>query len=303
MLTNAAEAGYVLRRDGREGIVHRRKLLLVVAGAALIGAGSAKAWWEFAPARLAVARDTIEGFVGVPEWLPIDAVSRGGRTVYSKVAFDPPSDDVYAADHINVDCKVAGERDLHASYRGLGARLHLICHETVAIHGAQSFDMAVGDSIDVRLRARVTDGRMIPLGEDRMSVSDTTVVELRAGRLYARRPGRTRLNVHAGVWSLVPIAVTERLANDTLELRPGEFRKWPLPAGRYDIAVRDLSGSRRSFAEFEMIGEGTRCVPARLDPDLIHCLVTDTGVVAVQNKLADGAPRSPRTYVSIVRTQ
>lgn len=277
--------------------------MLAVAGAALIGAGSAKAWWEFAPARLVVARDTVEGFVGAPEWLQIQAVSRSGRTVFSKVAFDPPSDDVYEADHINADCKDAGERDLHASYRGMSARVHLICHRTVAIYGAQSFDLAVGDSVDVRMRARVTDGRMVPLGDERMGVADTTVAELRDGRLYARRPGWTRLNVRAGAWSLVPIAVTVRLANDTLELRPGEYRKWPLPAGRYDIAVRDLSGSRRSFAEFEMIGEGTRCVPARMDPDLIHCLVSDTGVVAVQNKMAAGAPRSPRTFVSIVRTQ
>ncbi len=281
----------------------RTKVLFAIAGAALIGAGSAKAWWEFAPARLVVTQDTLVVFVGQSEQVPIHAVSRGGRIVYSKEVFDPPSDDIYAADHINVDCREAGERELTARYRGLSARIHLACHKTVAIYGAQSFDMGVGDSIDVRLRARVTDGRMIPLGEDRMRVSDTTVAELRDSRLYGRRPGSARLHVRAGVWSLVPIAVTERLAHDTLELRPGEFRKWPLPAGRYDIAVRDLSGSPRGFAEFEMSGAGTRCVPARMDPALIHCLVTDTGVVAVHNKLAEGAPRTPRTFVSIVRTQ
>lgn len=282
----------------------RTKVLFAIAGAALIGAGGAKAWWEFAPARLVVTQDTLVVFAGMSEQVPIHAVSRSGRIVYSKEVFDPPSDDIYEADHINVGCRETGERELTARYKGLSARLHLVCLRPLAIHGAWSFALRVGDSaVDVKMSARLSDGRMLPIDEDRLSVEDTTIAVLRDGRLYPRRAGSTRLHVGAGIRSLVLVLVTERLAYDTLELRPGEFRKWPLSAGRYDIAVRDLSGAPRNFAEFEMSGAGTRCVPARMDPDLIHCLVTDTGVVAVHNKLAEGAPRSPRTVVSIFRTQ
>jgi hypothetical protein len=287
------------------GAMHRALATRAIAVATVVVlATGLTSCLEVLPTRLVVETDTLVVYKGRGEPIPYLAFGRRGGAVLAEPKVTLSSDTAAYVVGEWLKCHRAGASDVTIEVRGLRARLHAVCRDVVAIHGSSWTNLELGGpGHEVRFIARLADGSAIPLPESRLSIRDTTVAVLRDGRVVPRSVGHTALHVNAGIHGMMRIDVVQRLAADTLELRPGEYRQWPLVAGRYDIAVRDLSRAPRSFAELEMIGEGTRCVPARRDADLIHCLVSDTGVLVVQNRLAAGAPRAPRTLVSIVRTQ
>lgn len=279
----------------------RASAIAVITSIAL--AGATTACMDVLPSRLIVDADTLVIYKGRGEPVPVRALGRRGQEVYSFLEVTLSSDSAMRVRREWIDCVGVGESDVTVGFRSLSARLHAVCREVTGFSGASWFNLVLGDSgAPVGVTARLSDGRVIPVPPERMYIRDTSVATLRDGRIVPRGVGHTILGFEMGVHGLARIDVVQRLAMDTLELRPGEFRQWPLAAGRYDIAVRNMADAPRSFSELEMIGEGTRCVPAGRDPDLIHCLVSDTGVLVVRNRHAEGTRRSPRTLVSVVRT-
>jgi hypothetical protein len=288
------------------GRVRRRALILrlsVIAIVAVAGVLGARSWLDRKPARIEIDRDTLvlygDGLTRVPYRI---VTQRGEEVAWAKPVL-AVTDTVLDVGRFALSCRRDGRTDVTVTVDELTARFHAICRTATSIRGTTSVALSPGDPpVPVELWAQLTSGDLVRVKPLEMTVRDTLVARLVDGRIMPVGVGRTYVHVElGGIRASVDVSISETLARDTLELRPGEFRTWPLVVGRYDITVKSLTGAR-SFAELEMIAERTKCVPSNLDRDMIHCLVKDTTVLALHNRHPTGAPRSPRTAVTVIRT-
>ena len=93
--------------------------------------------------------------------------------------------------------------------------------------------------------------------------------------------------------------VTERVANDTLSLGPGEVRAWNLAPGNYQITVH----APPPAGEPQVIDLAAElvCAPDGFDHDTIHCLVREpTRLVLKHNGVRSATPRR-QVVVTILR--
>lgn len=287
------------------GPVRRRSLrFIAIALVVLAGLFGARAYFEWEPARIVIERDTLVLYGGSPTRVPYQVVTRRGEDVaWAKPALTG-AESFLSVTRLFLACRDAGSGDVTVRVDELSARFHVICRRGSTIHGTGDVDLALGDAPRrVELKARLASGADEVVRPVELRAGDTLVARFVDGHIVPVGAGRTSFRMDlGGLRTAFQVTVTEAIARDTLELRPGEFRSWPLAAGRYDITVRSLVGAR-SFAELEMTAEGTKCVPSRLDKDTIHCLVTDTAALALYNRHPASTPRSPPTAVSIIRTQ
>lgn len=286
----------------------RRRALIVrsatIASVLMVGVLGARAYFDWEPARIIVERDSLRLYGGGWTRLPYRVVTRRGEEVGWARAVMTGLDFVRESDGMGLACSREGEGELLFTLGEASATMHVRCRFARSISGPTEVETEVGAQPErVEFRAAFASGETEVIEPVYMSMSDTVVARLEDGRIVPLSVGRTSLHMEfGGGRNSLPVSVVHAIARDTLELRPGEFRTWPLVPGRYEITVRSLAGAR-NFEELEMIAEGTKCVPNGRDRDMIHCLVTDTAVVALHNRHPAGAPRSSRTAVWIIRTQ
>jgi hypothetical protein len=235
--------------------------------------------------------------------VPVRVVTRRGEQVGLARPRLTMTESIATFDGMTLACTRDGTSDAVLSSDDLAARFHLVCRRARFVQGPGDLALETGGAAQpVRFSAAFASGELAALRPYSIGTEDTLVARFGDGQVIPARVGRTSLHADLGGARIsIPVAVTHVVARDTLELRPGEFRTWALVAGRYDITVKDLKGSR-SFEELEMFAEGTKCVPSRLDRDMIHCLVGDTAVIVLQNRHPTGVPPSPQTAITIIRT-
>ena len=105
-----------------------------------------------------------------------------------------------------------------------------------------------------------------------------------------------------GIATAVTASVFESIADDTLQLAPGEFRSWPLAAGRYEITVlplRDAAGLRTLAMETE----GAKCVRDSRSDARIHCNIRVAGGVGVRNQSTSASAHVVRALIQVRRVQ
>lgn len=276
--------------------------IAVIAVVALAGAVGARMHYDWTPAHIEIERDTLRFYGAGFSRVPYRVLNSRGERLGMAPTFSQ-SDSILETGQYSFSCQRQGATDVGVVVERVTARIHVICRWPRAILGPTALRFARGDApVPARFKAEFPNGEVAAIRPFEMGVGDSLVARLVDGHVEPVGVGRTYLHADLGGSRIrVPIEVQDHIARDTLALRPGEFRRWSLVAGRYEITVKSLTGAR-SFEELELFAEGTKCVPSREGGDMIHCLVKDSAVVILQNRSAAGAA-SARTAVGIVRTQ
>jgi hypothetical protein len=129
--------------------------------------------------------------------------------------------------------------------------------------------------------------------------SDSSAVAIRNSAVVPLAIGDAALRIDfGGVHSRMSVEVRHILADDTLELKPGELRVWPLTAGRYTVTVRVKAS--RDLGALNMETEGLSCSRSSSDEDTIHCLAVQGAEVRMRNTSSGSSARTARAFVGIV---
>ena len=127
------------------------------------------------------------------------------------------------------------------------------------------------------------------------AIDDTTVAIVRDGLVVPRALGNARVRLDFGGLATtggITVVITERV--DTVALAAGEYRQWPLTAGRYRISGHAPDG-REAATGVQLRAVNANCARDRQSRETIHCVVADSArVVAL-------APSQLRAVIRIVR--
>ncbi len=83
-----------------------------------------------------------------------------------------------------------------------------------------------------------------------------------------------------GLTEIVSATVIELVANDTVALARGEYRTWPLPAGRFQIT---LTSARDAWNTPPILAaDGANCALYRSPELTMHCVVERAATVMVR---------------------
>lgn len=131
--------------------------------------------------------------------------------------------------------------------------------------------------------------------------NDSTVVAIRNGAVVPLAVGHAGVTIdYGGVRSRMSVDVRHTVADDTLELKVGELRSWPLTAGRYTITVKVKTP--RDLGALNMETEGMNCSRSSRDEDTIHCVAVEGAEVRMRNTSKSPLARTARAFVGIVKT-
>lgn len=271
--------------------------------AALAAAVTPSACGSGAGARLEATLDTLTLYGPIPAAPPLRLVHAGGETTQVR---DPrltvSADSAVRAQDGLLLCHGAGDAVVTAKERRRSTTFVARCRPLARVEGAGIHVLEVGGAPGVlRLDAVFRDGTREPLRHFQVVSDDTTVVRVRGDTVRAVAVGRARLTLHAGGVVLPggPVSVRETLVSDSLGLAPGEFRSWRLAKGRFEITVAPVT-TRAAYRSIEMTTEGARCQRDGRSEETIHCVVHDSGAVAVRNVAAAGG-RVQQARVWIVK--
>jgi hypothetical protein len=129
--------------------------------------------------------------------------------------------------------------------------------------------------------------------------SDSSAVAIRNNAVVPLTIGHAGLRIDfGGVHSRMSVEVRHILADDTLELKPGDLRSWPLTAGRYTVTVRVTAS--RDLGALTMETEGLNCSRSSSDEDTIHCMAVAGAEVTMRNTSSGSSERTARAVVGIV---
>lgn len=238
------------------------------------------------PARLELARDTV--IINGPRAVRVPArlVNRSGQ----RLADPHWSLRVDGATAVRVEeggmaCVSRGDAHVAVAAAGFVRDLFVRCRPVVSFGFPPPLEMALdGPPRSVPVTALGPDGTVEPLLAYSLSVRDSGVVAVRDGRVHPIGVGRAAIVVDfGGIATSVTATVFESIAAETLRLSPGEFRSWPLAAGRYEITVTPGEGDAwRTALGIET--SGAKCVRDSRRDDMIHCLVRERGGLGVRNQ-------------------
>lgn len=255
-------------------------------------------------ARLVVERDTLLLYGPRMSPLPVRANDGGGHRLQIWADMVQLSSDTAVENyHGNVRCHRAGFADATVRVAGRTARVTVECRPALRFAASRELVLTVGQApSDIAIEAQLASGAVERVRPLAVNLEYDGVVRVENNAFVPVWAGRTKAWVDLGGESMVyQITVSEVLANDTLSLRPGEFRTWKLARGRYALTVRPAA-QPDNLHWLDLAAEGARCAPGAANDDTVYCVVFDSAGVGVRNIAMEGASSARRALVRLVRT-
>lgn len=216
-----------------------------------------------------------------PVGLPAHVVTAsGGTLVDARLSASSDAASVATAENGGLRCFREGDAHLTLAMGSLTASLLVQCRPVMSFAPFPSVELeAHGAPGSIPVVAYAANLR--PVTELRFSArsQDTTVAIVRDGLVVPRKLGRTRLELDfGGIQTLggVTVVIPEQL--DTVALAAGEYRSWPLPAGRFRISAHSPDG-RETGTGVTLLPNGANCARDRQQKETIHCVVADSAEV------------------------
>jgi len=257
------------------------------------------------PARLELARDTvvINGPLAVE--VPARLVTRSGeRLADPRWSVRVVGDSVLRVENGRLACVSRGDAQVAVAAAGFSRDIFVRCRPVVSFGFPPPLEIALGGPPQtVRVNALGPSGTVESLLAYSLSVRDSGVVAVRDGQVHPIGVGRAAVVVDfGGIATAVTATVFESIAAETLRLAPGEFRSWPLAAGRYEITVtpEQRSAWRTALA---METSGAKCVRDSQRDDVIHCVVRERGGLGVRNQSTSPRGGQVAAAIRVIRVE
>jgi hypothetical protein len=219
-----------------------------------------------------------------PIALPVDAFDRDGQPI-ARFALDitASSDSAVLVSDGTARCRRAGEATLEFSAGETRASMLVRCRPIASFNMAHYDELRVGGPpIPMPLLPVDSLGQRVTEWRAGSRVLDTTVARVRAGRIYPQAFGQTWIEVDfGGLTHIVGAIVIELVAEDTVSLARGEYRTWPLPAGRFQITLTSPDSSAWSVPP-TLAADGANCALYRSPELTMHCVVERAATVMVR---------------------
>ncbi len=222
--------------------------------AALLSACMLVACSDSAPARLVFATDTLVINTLVPTRTGVVALSTTGDTVVSpRLTYALPAT---RAMRLNADrtitCVDDGDGVVSVAAGAAHATLPVRCHLIRAFGFPEPIELVLGSaSVPLLVDARDKEGEVIQRARMPLIIDDTSVVQLKNGRLVGLKVGRVWISA-TDIKSSVPgermgvasVSVQELIASsDTIAIAGGDSVVWPLKPGAYILVTSFDAGS------------------------------------------------------------
>jgi hypothetical protein len=249
--------------------------------------------------RLEVGRDTVSLYGKTYSHVPIRIVRSTGDSAARALKLTPRDRSILRTSGNFVACLREGTTEVHVEgAEGLTTSFVANCRFATRIAAEQYFELEPGAE-PIRLAAEAS----FASGSDKIvhaisgATSDSSVAVVRDGAVVPLNIGHVGLSVdYGGVVVRTTVYVRRTVFDGTVELAPGDSRRWPLDDGRYSITVK--VGSRRDLNVLNMETDGLNCSRDLHDEDTIHCVARQSALVTLLNR---GMPTPARTARARVR--
>ncbi len=280
--------------------------LLALLALGVVGCGrDSNALGDQVPVRLEIERDTV--IINGPRAVHVPArlVDRTGKHLpRAQWSLSVGGDSAVRVSDGQIACAGRGDAHVAVAAAGFSHSFLVRCRPVVGFGFPPPLELALGSAPQtVRVNALGPSGAIETLLAYTLSVRDSAVVAVRGGQVHPLAVGHARVVVDfGGIATAVTAVVVDLIAADTLRLGPGEFRSWPLGAGRYEITVAPVR-PHASLTALGMETEGARCVRDSRSDETIHCSVRERGGLGVRNQSTSTGGPTVRAVIRVVRVQ
>ena len=296
------------RTGGESNVVRHHHPIQAFALVAIALAGcerNAGAVVDQVPVRMELDRDTV--IINGPRAVQVPArlVSQSGETLADpQWSLSVDGDSAVRVENGRLACVTRGDGHVAVAAAGFSRDLFVRCRPVVSFGFPPPLEIALeGPPQSVRVNALGPSGTVESLLAYSLSVRDSGVVAVRDGQVHPLRVGRAAIVVDfGGIATAITAKVFESIAAETLRLAPGEFRSWPLSAGRYEITVTPDQGTAWRTA-LAMETSGAKCVRDSQRDDVIHCLVRERGGLGVRNQSMSPAGGQVVAAIRVIRVE
>ncbi|MHB1068425.1 MAG: hypothetical protein ACYC1W_01010 [Gemmatimonadaceae bacterium] len=257
-----------------------------------------------APRRLSVDVDTLVlyGYERTP--LPVRGLVRSGEfTLTRRNLLRLSSDTAVEGRHGWLRCRKTGSATAMVTVGDENVRFTVRCRPAVRVI-APSFRWMEpgGPAQPLSVEATLETGERVQLSPVQVDIEPAHVARVTRNAVVPMSVGLARAHAdYGGLTVRSLIGVRDVVAQDTLSLRPGEFRTWSLPRGRYEVTVQPVRAGD-ALQWFDLAAEGTRCSRMERTQETIYCVVYDRADLGVRNVAREAAGMRRQAFVRVVRT-
>lgn len=241
-----------------------------------IGCGDAR------PAAIVVDADPFLLNGPGPVGLPARVLSASGATLTNvPLAGASDADSVATVDNGAVRCRRRGDARLTLGAGALTASMLVQCRPVVTFAPFSIVELEMGGaSGSIPVVAYDTNGRQVTDLRFSALVHDTSVAMVQRGQVVPRSLGQTRIDLDfGGVRTTGMARVVATVLTESVSLAAGEYRRWPLTAGRFRISAHAPDG--RSVAGVTYRVADANCARDSQHRETIHCVVADSAQVVL----------------------
>jgi hypothetical protein len=209
-------------------------------------------------------------------------------------------------------CHQDGDATVNASLGGLMTNFVIRCRPVDKILTDRMVNLIVGGPPQtLPFEALGPDGRAVTLLAGQVTIIDSTIAAVDGARIRALKQGQTGLKMRFGNREAFAEVLAYQLVHDPedirpgdhlgvpISLRPGEMRKWRLPASPQEYFVTMLPDSDgQQIPRFVIVGAA--CSPA-LGANTFFCLARTDASVTVYYPRNVAAPRNITGTLAIWR--
>lgn len=200
-------------------------------------------------------------------------------------------------------CMKAGDATLVLTGGGLTVDVPLKCRIPTEIQVPTELELVLG-SKPAALQPKVLGegGKLMKDVPVEITSSDPAVVAVERGKLKPVAVGRARLKAAVGtIASVVPVQVVERVVSESLLLRDGAQRSWPLKDGDYRINI-DVRPDVRVNQGVVVMWDRAACPnQPEQQSHKFRCTVNDKATITVLNPKVLGLAANMSGTISIFR--
>jgi hypothetical protein len=233
--------------------------------------------------------------------IPIYGLDASARRIeVHGVEFQPISENgITLSRDGQVQCAQRADATSRATLGAASTSFTLLCRPIRGFVMHEPMRLVRGDpGEDLDATAVGVDGQAVSLLAGSVTVEDTTIVSVHAGRVYPRALGHTHVRVQAGECATtILVEVFERVGSTAamqpfqqyavapLRLVGNEFRTWPLAPGRYELL---LIADPASHHELTLGASESNCARWPGDGQRYVCIAGKNSSVIVRNPRAVG---------------
>ena len=253
-------------------------------------------------ARLEVERDTLDLYGQEFTRVPVRLVNETGSTNALGVRFTSAPSAMIQVKGSALACRREGQAKVELELDQLRTPLIVNCRFARQLLTESHLELQPGGaSRALGAVAVFSSGDSAVVRPVRAVSNDSTVVAIRNGAVVPLAVGHAGVTIdYGGVRSRISVDVRHTVADDTLALKVGELRSWPLTAGRYTITVKVKTP--RDLGALDMETDGLNCSRSSRDEDTIHCVAVEGAEVRMRNTSKSPTARTARAFVGIVKT-